>query len=88
MIVPNTGPRNARVMIVGEAPGSKEAYLGKPFVGGSGKLLADELQKHGLPRESVFFANVVKAEASKRYRGAVPYKDRSKEKKEPYHNAG
>ena len=58
MIVPNTGPRDARVMVVGEAPGNKEAYLGKPFVGGSGKLLADELRKHGLEREKVFFANV------------------------------
>ena len=83
MIVPNTGPRNARVMIVGEAPGSKEAYLGKPFVGGSGKLLADELQKHGLPRESVFFANVVKQKPAKDIGELFLTKTEAKKRKNP-----
>ena len=33
------GPRTARVVAVGEAPGTQEAATGRPFIGGSGELL-------------------------------------------------
>lgn len=37
--VPGTGPRDARLIVVGEAPGNEEVSVGEPFVGPSGKLV-------------------------------------------------
>lgn len=53
------GNPQARVMLVGEAPGSEEDRQGKPFVGRSGQLLDRMLAAIGLDRESVYVANVV-----------------------------
>ncbi|TVR09379.1 MAG: uracil-DNA glycosylase [Salinarimonadaceae bacterium] len=53
------GKPGARVMLVGEAPGSEEDRQGKPFVGRSGQLLDRMLAAIGLDRESVYIANVV-----------------------------
>lgn len=53
------GNPRARVMLVGEAPGSEEDRQGKPFVGRSGQLLDRMLAAIGLDRESVYIANVV-----------------------------
>lgn len=58
--VPGEGDPKARVMFIGEAPGEKENELKRPFVGAAGKLLDDNLQMIGLPRESVYITNVVK----------------------------
>lgn len=58
--VPGEGNPNARIMLIGEAPGHHEDAQGKPFVGNSGKLLTELLGKAGLRREDVFIANVVK----------------------------
>ena len=38
-LVPGKGPPNAKIVIVGEAPGVEEERLGEPFVGASGNLL-------------------------------------------------
>jgi len=54
------GSPNARLMIVGEAPGAEEDRLGVPFVGRSGKLLDEILVAAGLdPERDVFITNVV-----------------------------
>ncbi|WP_286175778.1 uracil-DNA glycosylase family protein [Labrenzia sp. CE80] len=53
------GNPNARVMIIGEAPGRDEDLQGKPFVGRSGQLLDKMLGAVGLDRSSVYIANVV-----------------------------
>ncbi len=58
--VPGTGPVDADVMIVGEAPGFNEDVRGKPFVGAAGKLLDRLLERIGLSRDSVYITNVVK----------------------------
>lgn len=58
--VPGTGPVNAEIMIVGEAPGFTEDVQGQPFVGQAGKLLDTLLQQIGLSREQVFITNVLK----------------------------
>ena len=55
------GDANARLMIIGEAPGAEEDRLGIPFVGRSGELLNQMLTAMGLTRESVYIANVLKA---------------------------
>lgn len=55
------GAKNARLMIVGEAPGQEEDLRGEPFVGQAGKLLDNMLAAVGLNREQhVFIANVLK----------------------------
>lgn len=51
---------DARVMLIGEAPGAQENGQGKPFVGASGKMLSQLLGLAGLERSEVFVTNVVK----------------------------
>lgn len=53
------GSPTARLMLVGEAPGREEDIQGLPFVGRSGQLLDRMLAAIGLPRTSVYIANVV-----------------------------
>ncbi len=57
-----TGSQNARVMVIGEAPGADEDIQGKPFVGRAGKLLDEMLKAIGLQREEVYIANIVKCQ--------------------------
>ena len=58
------GPINASVAIVGEGPGQSEVERGRPFIGGSGRLLFDTLKKVGLHRTDVYTTNVVKRQIS------------------------
>ena len=58
--VPGEGPRDAKVMVVGEAPGKAEDEQGRPFVGPAGRLLNRLLELAGLKREQVYITNVVK----------------------------
>ncbi|HEX5779926.1 MAG TPA: uracil-DNA glycosylase [Xanthobacteraceae bacterium] len=53
------GNPEARVMLVGEAPGAEEDREGLPFVGRSGKLLDRMLAAVGLDRTQVYIANIV-----------------------------
>jgi DNA polymerase len=49
------------VLFVGEAPGADEDRTGVPFVGRSGQLLTDIIEKGmGVPRREVHIANVLK----------------------------
>jgi uracil-DNA glycosylase len=55
------GNPDARVMVVGEAPGANEDATGLPFVGAAGKLLDLLLLSVGLSRrDSVYICNVIK----------------------------
>lgn len=47
-------------LIIGEAPGAEEDRQGEPFVGRAGQLLNAMLLAIGLPRETVFIANILK----------------------------
>jgi DNA polymerase len=47
-------------MLVGEQPGDQEDVQGRPFVGPSGQLLEDLLEKAGLARSEVYVTNAVK----------------------------
>ena len=58
--VPGVGPGDARIMIVGEAPGQNEDLQGEPFVGAAGKLLDQLLRGIGLSRGDVFITNILK----------------------------
>ncbi|HEY3019181.1 MAG TPA: uracil-DNA glycosylase [Solirubrobacteraceae bacterium] len=59
--VPGEGSAEARIVIVGEAPGASEDKAGRPFVGRAGKLLDDLLGEAGIARADVFITNVLKA---------------------------
>jgi uracil-DNA glycosylase len=54
------GDRQAKWLVVGEAPGADEDQQGEPFVGRAGGLLNSMLRGIGLEREQVFIANVLK----------------------------
>ncbi len=60
-VVFSDGNPNARLMVVGEAPGANEDKTGLPFVGQAGKLLDLLLASVDLSRqESVYICNVLK----------------------------
>ncbi len=54
------GSPTADIMLVGEAPGAQEDRQGQPFVGASGKFLAEMLAGIGLTRPDVYITNIVK----------------------------
>jgi DNA polymerase len=53
------GNPQARIMLVGEAPGRDEDIQGLPFVGRSGQLLDRMLHAIGLDRKGVYISNVL-----------------------------
>lgn len=53
------GAEDARIMLVGEAPGAEEDRSGRPFVGPAGQLLDRMLASIGLDRNTVRIINVV-----------------------------
>ncbi len=54
------GPKNARLMLLGEQPGDQEDLAGKPFVGPAGRLLERALEAAGINRDEVYVTNTVK----------------------------
>jgi uracil-DNA glycosylase len=59
-VVFGVGRLDAPLLFVGEAPGADEDERGEPFVGKAGQLLTRTLAKHGVARESVHIANILK----------------------------
>jgi DNA polymerase len=57
--VPGEGNPDARVVFIGEAPGSEEAKTGRPFVGRSGKFLRQMIKEAGLEENEVFITSPV-----------------------------
>lgn len=55
--VPPRGPPNARIAVVGEAPGANEVKKLEPMVGASGIKLDEILWEAGLTRAQVFISN-------------------------------
>jgi len=53
------GREDARIMLIGEAPGRDEDLQGKPFVGRAGQLLDRMLAAIGLAEEHVYITNTV-----------------------------
>jgi uracil-DNA glycosylase len=54
------GPRDARVMFIGEQPGDQEDVIGRPFVGPAGQLLDEALEEAGIDRRRIYITNAVK----------------------------
>jgi DNA polymerase len=59
-VVVGSGPLDAKIMLIGEAPGKNEDKKGMPFVGSAGKNLDKLLEEGGVRRENVYIANMVK----------------------------
>lgn len=59
-VVPGVFPPQARLLLVGEAPGAQEDETGTPFVGRGGQLLDRLLGEVGLARRDVAVGNVLK----------------------------
>lgn len=57
----SSGPRSARLALVGEAWGEQEELVGRPFIGASGQELSRLLSEAGLRREDCFLTNVIAA---------------------------
>lgn len=59
--VPGEGPRDAKIIIIGEAPGKQENLKRRPFTGGAGTILDSELSRADIDRKKdVYVTNVVK----------------------------
>src|SRR5436190_20822207 len=53
------GPKDARIMMIGEQPGDQEDLAGHPFVGPAGKLLDKALGDAEVDRSLVYVTNAV-----------------------------
>jgi uracil-DNA glycosylase family 4 len=58
-VVVGEGPRDAKLVILGEALGKDEVEKGRPFVGKAGQMLDHILHMAGIKREEVYVMNVI-----------------------------
>lgn len=58
--VPTEGPKDAKIVLLGESPGGEEVRRGRPFVGPAGGQLDRMLGAAGLQREDLYITNTVK----------------------------
>ncbi len=76
-VVFSSGPIDAKIAIIGEAPGKFEDIQGIPFIGPAGELLTKMLAAINIKREEVYITNVVKCRP-------VPVgKDTARENRQP-----
>jgi DNA polymerase len=71
------GNPDAKIMLVGEAPGYQEEKEREPFVGPAGQKLNDILKAMGISREEVYISNIVK------FRPATPRQTTNNRKPNP-----
>ncbi len=55
-----SGPKSARIVLVGEQPGDIEDQKGKPFVGPAGQLLRSIIKETGFDESTIYLTNAVK----------------------------
>lgn len=58
-LVPGEGRLDAKLMLLGQAPGREENEQQRPFVGRSGRLLSAILKRNGIQREEAYITSVV-----------------------------
>lgn len=58
--VPATGPEDAEVLLIGEAPGANEVEKGEPFVGRAGGKMNDILSDIDVGRSELYITNLMK----------------------------
>ena len=59
-IIPGEGGFDAKILLIGEAPGHHEHIQRRPFVGRSGQFLRQTLEKVNIPVKSIYISNIVK----------------------------
>jgi|GEM_PF-5466320 len=59
-VVVGNGVYNAKIMVVGEAPGAKEDDTGVPFAGDAGETLGELLSKASVERKDCYITNRIK----------------------------
>ncbi|KAH7818742.1 putative uracil-DNA glycosylase [Monocercomonoides exilis] len=59
-IVFGTGNPDAKLVFIGEGPGGQEDKTGIPFVGASGKLLHQLLEKLNITTDDIYICNILK----------------------------
>lgn len=57
--MPGSGPLDADIMVIGEAPGATEDEAGEPFVGRSGSLVRQALIDSGIDPQKCYITNAV-----------------------------
>src|SRR5208337_3722344 len=60
MLVKTEGPTEAKIFLVGEAPGAEENLSGRPFIGHAGKVLNSLLSYAGINRLDCLVGNVAR----------------------------
>jgi len=53
------GPKDAKIVLIGEAPGEQEERTGIPFIGPSGQQLDGMLESAGLRRRDIYLTNLL-----------------------------
>lgn len=65
-IVFSDGNENAKIVLIGEAPGADEDATGLPFVGRAGKMLTKLIEECGMDRQKDFYiCNTIKCRPPK-----------------------
>ena len=59
-VVFGEGPKDARIMLVGEAPGKNEDETGRPFIGMAGRLLSEIIEEADMKRSDIYITSIVK----------------------------
>ena len=59
-VVWGDGRENAKIVFIGEGPGTNEDLQGKPFIGRAGMLLNELLRGIEIKRDDVFISNIIK----------------------------
>ena len=59
-VVFSSGPSNAKIMVIGEAPGADEDESGFPFVGRSGQMMRKLFGEVRINEDEIYIANVLK----------------------------
>ena len=64
-IVFGAGPKDTKIMFIGEGPGADEDRTGKLFVGKSGQLMDKAFQALDIKKENLYLTNVIKCKTQK-----------------------
>ena len=59
------GKRDSRIMLIAQAPGTKEDKEGRMFIGPSGDVLDELLEAAGVGRDDIYMTNLIKCHLPK-----------------------
>ena len=59
-VVFGEGPKDAKILLIGEAPGKKEDETGRPSIGMAGRLLSEIIEEADMDRSDIYITSIVK----------------------------